>query len=243
MNMKRLFFTTIVFVFLASPVLADLPTVKMWYGDSTTDGYRNGDTGFNGGEFTAEITGSDWPFDPRIYYHDDTKDEVKSPSFQTFCIELNEYIHPDGKEYHVALSDSAWLGGKGGPTPDPLSIGAAYLYAQFARGILTGYEYTPGEIRENDAEALQMALWHLEEELTLSSPLGNEFISLASTNLSKSVLELMGDNAGAYPVKVMRLTGSPELFQDQLVLVPVPGAVLLGILGLGAAGLKLRKFA
>ena len=30
--------------------------------------------------------------------------------------------------------------------------------------------------------------------------------------------------------------------QDQLYLVPVPGAVLLGILGLGAAGLKLRKF-
>ena len=31
--------------------------------------------------------------------------------------------------------------------------------------------------------------------------------------------------------------------QDQLFLTPVPGAVLLGLLGLGAAGLKLRRFA
>ena len=32
-------------------------------------------------------------------------------------------------------------------------------------------------------------------------------------------------------------------YQDYLVRVPVPGAVLLGILGLGAAGMKLRKSA
>lgn len=30
--------------------------------------------------------------------------------------------------------------------------------------------------------------------------------------------------------------------QDQLVRVPVPGAILLGVLGLGVASLKLRKF-
>ena len=30
--------------------------------------------------------------------------------------------------------------------------------------------------------------------------------------------------------------------QDLLVRVPVPGAILLGILGLGVAGVKLRKF-
>lgn len=40
---------------------------------------------------------------------------------------------------------------------------------------------------------------------------------------------LYGDNVG--------------MLLDNVTLVPVPGAVLLGLLGLGAAGLKLRKFA
>ena len=38
-------------------------------------------------------------------------------------------------------------------------------------------------------------------------------------------------------------TDNPTLLWGQINLVPVPGAVLLGMLGLGAAGLKLRRFA
>lgn len=43
-------------------------------------------------------------------------------------------------------------------------------------------------------------------------------------------------------------TGSPDYFDGpnmrfEVVAVPVPGAILLGLLGLSAAGLKLRKFA
>ena len=34
-----------------------------------------------------------------------------------------------------------------------------------------------------------------------------------------------------------------ELGQDYLVMVPLPGAILLGILGLSVAGIKLRKYA
>jgi hypothetical protein len=42
------------------------------------------------------------------------------------------------------------------------------------------------------------------------------------------------------------LTGSPDYFDGpnmRFAVVPVPAAVLLGLLGLGAAGLKLRRFA
>ena len=35
----------------------------------------------------------------------------------------------------------------------------------------------------------------------------------------------------------------PGNYQDWVVKVPVPGAVLLGLLGLSAAGIRLRKYA
>ena len=38
-------------------------------------------------------------------------------------------------------------------------------------------------------------------------------------------------------------TGENEDFSDTFILTPVPGAFILGILGLGLAGIKLRKFA
>jgi hypothetical protein len=36
---------------------------------------------------------------------------------------------------------------------------------------------------------------------------------------------------------------APDVYFDNISFVPVPGAVLLGMLGLGVAGVKLRKFA
>ena len=43
-----------------------------------------------------------------------------------------------------------------------------------------------------------------------------------------------------FGVKAMNLIGSDR--QDQLVLIPAPAAALLGLLGLCAAGVKLRRF-
>jgi hypothetical protein len=42
----------------------------------------------------------------------------------------------------------------------------------------------------------------------------------------------------------IKITSTSYAFElDNLAIVPIPGAVLLGILGLGAVGIKLRKFA
>ena len=65
-----------------------------------------------------------------------------TPSFQTFCLETDEFTGDNPTNFLV--SDEAVLGGSGGPSPDPISNGTAWLYARFATGSLAGYVYTAG---------------------------------------------------------------------------------------------------
>ena len=244
--MRKLIFITIVCAFLAGPVLAG-PKVKIHY-DAPTDPYRVG----GGGEFTAEVT-TGWTYDVLALYAADTKNEAGyGDSFQTFCLETGEGLHDSGFEYDVILNDNAIYGGEevpGGLGYDPISIGTAYLYYEFAKGTLTGYEYDETKMtgssydREIDAGDLQEAIWYLEDEIT-TAPSGNEFYTAALTEFT-NLAGAQADNAGhvdQYPVMAMNLYGSVT-DQDMMVLVPIPAAVLLGILGLSVAGIKLRKYA
>ena len=63
-----------------------------------------------------------------------------------------------------------------------------------------------------------------------------------TAELGSNVSDWKAANAGQYAVKRMIPSASPDS-QAMLVLVPVPGAVLLGLLGLSAAGIRLRKYA
>ena len=238
--MRKLIFITIMCAFLAGPALAS-PTIKVYYDDSR---FRGG----GGGEFTAQLPGgyvaAGWTYDVLALYDADTKDQIHAPSFQTFCLEIDENLQENGHLYSVTISDSAVEGGVPGGS-DPISVGTAYLYYKFGTHSLTGYNYdeTDGTERQSDAIALQKAIWYLEEEKTWSEiGSSNDWIDFAATNLGMTHAELMDDNNGTYAVKAMNLTGSLRS-QDLLVIVPVPAAVLLGMLGLGVAGLKLRKYA
>ena len=97
-----------------------------------------------------------------------TRDMVAMPngSIQSFCIESSEYINPTS--YWVNLSSAANEGGVPGGV-DPLSVGAAYLYSQFAEGTLAGYDYTnTGVGRKTSAGQLQQACggWRLKARAT-----------------------------------------------------------------------------
>jgi len=70
--------------------------------------------------------------------------------------------------------------------------------------------------------------------LTVNAPGG--FTSLDLANITDIGFEISAVMGGAFPSP-----SSPDAYH--LSLVPVPAAVLLGILGLGVAGLKLRKYA
>jgi hypothetical protein len=158
--------------------------------------------------------------------------------FQTFCVEFNEEFTP-GTPYSVSVSPNAMYGGQKPPTTgDPISIGTAWLYRQFAAGTLFGvdtsgnkvfYDYSYGSGRQNSAGALQQAIWYLEGESNGSSDgVSGDFIREA-----KSVLggDITRDANGAYGVYALNL-GSPGQVQDQLVIAVPEPATILGALAL-----------
>ena len=64
------------------------------------------------------------------------------------------------------LTMRAVLGGGGAVNgADPISIGTAYLYSEFAKGTLQDYAFAGTEAeREASAALLQNAIWYLEKE-------------------------------------------------------------------------------
>jgi hypothetical protein len=90
-------------------------------------------------------------------------------NFQTFCLEVSE----DATTPSFFVVGSAAFRGST-TTSDPISVGTAWLYSQFAQGNLTvtnppypyaGNYFAPGGLsREAESKALQLAIWALEEE-------------------------------------------------------------------------------
>ena len=83
--------------------------------------------------------------------------------FETFCIEYSEHFSP-GSTYYYGISQGAMNGGLSGGNPDPISRGTAWLYLQFAKGTLAGYNYALGPGGNASAAALQATIWWLEGE-------------------------------------------------------------------------------
>jgi hypothetical protein len=165
-------------------------------------------------------------------------------TFQTFCIEGNEYIAGYDTIYNASLDTYAEAGGQTGATAgkDPVSVGTGWLYSQFAQGTLAGY----GAVgRLASAGALQNALWWLE---------GEELIVNDGTNLYiNAVVTQFGGEAGAkangaeqYGVYALNIwTDSGNKGQTQLFYaVPDGGATLMllggALMGLGALRRKFR---
>jgi hypothetical protein len=230
--MKKLLFVSsfLLVLVIASPVMASTVTVNWASGHYT----------YPGGEFT--LTGDVGDYLP--YYNGAA---VVGGGIQSFCLEKNEYVSI-GKTYNFTENIAAVNGGVGGPHPDPLSAGAAYLYYQFSQGKLTGYDYTL-DGRAASAAALQNAIWYLEEEGGALSDLLTHVLK-AEFGDSSTLADWRADNTGRYPVMVLNLTsknsaGAIIYNQDQLATVghvPIPPTVyLLGGGLLGLVGLR-RKF-
>src|SRR5580692_6325933 len=182
-----------------------------------------------GGEFNALANASLLAINPTLSgYSAATADAT---SFETFCVETMEDFNPGGT-YNVDISQSIKFNNGQFSAPDggALTLGAAWLYSQFAAGTLQNYDYIDGG-RQQSAGNLQNALWYLEGEI--SSPTDALINSGADgTTFYNEALAAVGaaniNNAsdGAYGVVVLNMyapnqdgsDGTPA--QDQLMVVP-----------------------
>ena len=234
----------------AAPAMAG-PHGAGYSGGSGSLARLTGYFGGNGGEFT--LYGSLMSLDNKYYADVAKAQDGNSESFQTFCVETSEdVINPMNiwastqNAAGTASGTHAYEGSIPG-AGDDIDARTVYLYTQFATGALaasaTPYDYTPGPggNRNTDAVQLQKAIWFLEGEI--GAPASG---SKAEAWVTEAQTALDAGWVGVGHVLILQMHGAPDgqdYRQDQLYYVPVPGAVLLGILGLSVAGIKLRKYA
>jgi len=252
MDTKRSILFVLVCTFIAVPSMAD------YYAGTANVGTTPGYSTVPGGEFTISNTS----LNISAYAGVAT---LGANSFQSFCLELGEYTsNPsdvvvsttfinEGTGVVTGAGSHAVEGGMG--IGNNLNAETAFLYTMFATGQLGyinlggyNYDYTAGDGRRASAGSLQNAIWAIESPVYTTA----DVVALAWKTAAEAAVAVGGvwEGKGIGDVRVLNMyiggtygpaTGTGELAQDMMYLVPVPGAVLLGMLGLGYASMKLRK--
>jgi len=182
----------------------------------------------------------------------------------SFCIDICQFA-PSGQTYEVTSLDVAPVNTDAGPMGETRARSLATLLDRFwtdwsdTGNVINGSPAgAAGYTDDQAAAALQLAVWEIVAEFkgqtldrsgwTVSPVPGRQFSATCSDNSVISLANWMlqdiasvgeGDLSGYGNYRAL----SNACKQDYVVRVPIPGAMLLGMLGLGAAGWRLRRFA
>jgi len=174
-------------------------------------------------------------------------------TFNTFCIEKNEHITLPGGPYGYTLGTEAINGGVAGGNPDPLGEATAKLYYAYWSGQLDNFsvtspsatftfKYTSGGAHGADGDALQEAIWRLEQESTATGGKAGTLVDFANSVTWAQLNQSTWQGIGL--VRVVNLTSGPtggtNLQSQLVVMVPLPAAALMGFALLGAIGIAKR---
>ncbi len=164
-------------------------------------------------------------------------------SYLTFCLELNEPVGV-GPVYDGVLNTGAIQGGIGG-SPDPLDARTAFLYTAFLKGTLDDKldAFNGGNFNYETSRAgaaLQQAIWVIEEEIGSIGILG---LASQLLDLADDATDGGGewDGMGIGNIRVVNMSENGLKKQDQLIMIPLPMPVLLGVIGLGGVLLMTRR--
>lgn len=212
----------------------------------------------NGGEFTMDSSSSALSGIVNTATHSG----INNHSWQSFCVERNEHVNPPHTYYCDVNTFSTGGGVSGqdgsdgfnGGASDSLDSRTAYLYYNFRKGSLdTMYDYSPGSGRGDDALALQQAIWYIEGEVTSISGKAVDFYNEAveATEIGSlyggGLTDGVAKWVGLGNVRIINMWGDvarTQYQQDQLALiVPVPGAALLGVVGFSTISWIRRRMA